>query len=907
MRSVTSRRVRPLIIALALGGLVAGLFAGGAPERTEAVTGNQFNPGYIISDQYFYDANAMTVAQIQSFLNAKIGTCSNSLCLNVLQTTSTAKAARNSPTGVPVCKPYELPAATAVESAATIIFRVQQACGISAKVLLVTLQKEQGLVTKKAPSAAVLERAMGYGCPDSAGGACATEYYGFFNQVYSAAWQLKRYGTSPYVGNYQPGWENIQYHPATTCGSSAVFVQNFATAALYNYTPYQPNAPALQNLGGLGDGCSTYGNRNFWVYYNDWFGSSTLPPGTPEGNLTITPSPAGLTVSGWVVDPDAVTTPVAVAAQLGSQWLSFTADQDGEDLGERYAGAGTKHYFNTLLPASQGTYSLCVYPVNAGGIGSTGLLGCTTIAVPPPPPAIGAIDTVTASGGVVSFSGWVVRPNTPTAAVPIAINVGAQWIGLTANQPNTTAPTQVTGAGPNQGFSGSYTAAPGLSTFCLWAAPTTGSAASVACKSILVPEPLKASAVIETATATSNSITITGWAIWPGAPSQAVNLAVNIGSAWHGVVANAPSTTAVAANPGVGPNHGYTFTVPSSPGTYPVCVWVSEQQGAATQIGCRNVTVAAAPPSTQAALDTLTPGPGSVSIKGWAVWTTEPAVAVNTAVQIDSSWYGLTANSPSAGAETAFPGVGPNHGFEGTYSVTPGIHTLCVWTSQSNAPAKIVECRTFTAAPAIATMGELTTVTGGVGGIHFDGWAVSPSNPTAVVNLAAQVGGRWVAYSTGTPSTVAPSKLSGAGPNQGFNAIVAAAPGTYSTCIWADSAGGAINLGCRTVTVAPSPVVAADFTTATGVTGGIQVTGWAANPAAPGTVVNVAANVGSAWTGITANLARPSATAYVVGAGANQGFSALIPAASGSRVICIWVSPPTGSAVQVSCKTVIVP
>ena len=904
MSRTMSRRPRPLIAVLALAALVASLFSASVPQQAEAVTGNQFNPGYIISDQYFYDANAMTVAQIQSFLNTKIGACSNSLCLNVLSTPTVSKPARYSSTGVLICQPYT---GAASESAATIIFKVQQACGISAKVILVTLQKEQGLVTKKNPTAATLNRAMGYGCPDSANGACDAEYNGFFNQVYSGSWQLKRYGTSPYVGNYQPGWENIQYHPVAACGTTAVFVQNFATAALYNYTPYQPDGAALANLGGLGGACSSYGNRNFWTYYNDWFGSSTLPPGTPEGNLTITTSAAGVTVSGWVVDPDAVTTPVAVAAQLGTQWLAFTADQDGDDLSARFPGAGKKHYFSSLLPASAGSYNLCVYPVNAGGIGTTGLLGCTTVVVPPPPAAVGAIESVTVSGGVVSFSGWVVRPNVPTAAVPIAINVGSQWIGLTADKPNATAPTQVTGAGPNQGFSGSYTAPPGLSTFCLWASPTTGPAASVACKSILVPEPQKAAAVIETATATSSSITLTGWAVWPGVPAQSVNVALNIGSAWYGGSANAPSTTAATANPGIGPNHGYTFTVPSSPGTYSACVWVSETNGAATQIGCRNVTVAAAAPSTQAALDTVTPGPGSVSIKGWAVWTAEPTVTVNTAIQIDSTWYGLPADKPSTGAATAFPGVGPNHGFEATYPVSPGAHVLCVWTAQSNGVAKLVECRNFTATAAIATMGEVANVTGGVGGIHFDGWAVSPSAPTAPVNLAANVAGKWVAYSTGTPSTVAPTKLAGAGPNQGFSAIIDIAPGTYPICIWASSPAGAINLGCRTVTVAPTPAVAADFTTATGVAGGIQVSGWAVIPGSPGTVVNVAANIGSAWTGITANLAAPSAAPFVVGAGANQGFSTLIPAASGPRTVCIWVSAPGGAAVQVSCKNVTVP
>jgi uncharacterized protein Veg len=51
---------------------------------------------------------------------------------------------------------------------------------------------------------------------------------------------------------------------------------------LYKYTPYTPNAAALNNLYGLGDNCSAYGNRNFWRYFTDWFGS------TQFGNLVRT-------------------------------------------------------------------------------------------------------------------------------------------------------------------------------------------------------------------------------------------------------------------------------------------------------------------------------------------------------------------------------------------------------------------------------------------------------------------------------------------------------------------------------------------------------------------------------------------------------------------------------------------
>src|SRR5690606_1137443 len=82
--------------------LVTGLVAATPPVPAEAVSGDQFVAGLIITDAKFYDANAMTEAEIQAFLDAKIGTCQNSLCLNVLtQDTYSQPADRN------ICSAYE--------------------------------------------------------------------------------------------------------------------------------------------------------------------------------------------------------------------------------------------------------------------------------------------------------------------------------------------------------------------------------------------------------------------------------------------------------------------------------------------------------------------------------------------------------------------------------------------------------------------------------------------------------------------------------------------------------------------------------------------------------------------------------------------------------------------------------
>lgn len=228
-----------------------------------------FDPGNIIDDAVFFNSATMTEAEIQSFLEARVPRCdSGYTCLRDWRDTS-----RTVPADA-MCAAYS---GASNERASRIIYKVSQACGINPQVILTTLEKEQGLVTHTWPSDWRYEIAMGQGCPDTA--ACDTKYYGFFNQVYGAAWQFKRYanppGTSQYFTWYAPGktW-NVRYSPDAACGSSPVFVANQATSDLYYYTPYQPNSAALRAGRGLGDDCSAYGNRNFYNNFTDWFGTT---------------------------------------------------------------------------------------------------------------------------------------------------------------------------------------------------------------------------------------------------------------------------------------------------------------------------------------------------------------------------------------------------------------------------------------------------------------------------------------------------------------------------------------------------------------------------------------------------------------------------------------------------------
>ena len=256
------------------------------PTKTNALSGSEFNAGKVIDDGIFYDNGSMNAGQIQQFLNAKVPVCDTNGAQPYGGVTRAAYGASKGYSAPYTClKNYTMTVPTKPgdsyctgtilggnKSSAEIIYDVAQACSVSPKVLLVLLQKEQGLVTDDWPWPVQYRSATGYGCPDTA--PCDAEYYGFFNQVYQAARAFKRYRANPV--NYVAGRNNsILWNPNSGCGRSDVIIENQATAGLYTYTPYRPNQAALNNLYGTGDGCSSYGNRNFWRMFNDWFGSST--------------------------------------------------------------------------------------------------------------------------------------------------------------------------------------------------------------------------------------------------------------------------------------------------------------------------------------------------------------------------------------------------------------------------------------------------------------------------------------------------------------------------------------------------------------------------------------------------------------------------------------------------------
>lgn len=244
-------------------------------DEVEAANLANFDPGYIISDYQMSRYDAMTEEEIQAFLTAK------NPCNNTNQSDYEYLTVRypnlkwHFLDGHFVCLSEELFGDGEVigegETAAHIIWQAAQDYQINPQVLIVLLQKEQGLITDTYPNSRQYRAATGYGCPDTA--ACSSKYYGFKNQVRNAAAMFRTVLDGGWT-NYPLGENYIQYNPNAECGGSVVKVRSLATSALYRYTPYQPNEGAL--AAGYGTAyCGSYGNRNFYHYFEDWFSGIT--------------------------------------------------------------------------------------------------------------------------------------------------------------------------------------------------------------------------------------------------------------------------------------------------------------------------------------------------------------------------------------------------------------------------------------------------------------------------------------------------------------------------------------------------------------------------------------------------------------------------------------------------------
>ncbi len=401
-----------------------------------------FPYGEIISDEVFYNGTAMTAAQIQTFLNTQGKDCKASGDKTCLK--NTKFATKNLLTDRGGCKPLKL---TGSQSAATIIAETAKACSINPQVILANIQKESSGIYQPL-NAAGWAKVMGSGCPD--GKPCDPAEAGFTQQIYYGTDKLASYRLSqswPYIAAVKSGAKvTIPYAwNKPSCGGHTFVIKNLATASLYTYTPFVPNAAALP-YPAAGDSCSSTVWRNFHHYMTLWFPASMKPQekvvpvptisGTVRFGATVTA--AGADATSWKPAATLVTyqwlrngSPISKATK--STYVPVLADV-GKNLSVRVTGMNGALTTGTatskaqkvagptiarLSGADRYATSLAVYK-STGVKGkplfvATGAVFADSLSAGPAVASVGGSLLLTRPGGLTNAQIAQVKANAPSA------------------------------------------------------------------------------------------------------------------------------------------------------------------------------------------------------------------------------------------------------------------------------------------------------------------------------------------------------------------------------------------------------------------------------------------------------------------------------------------------------------
>ncbi|MFG6502802.1 hypothetical protein [Microbacterium sp. P05] len=646
---------------------------------------SDFNPGNIISDQLFYDSQALDANGVQSFLNRQVPNCrAGYTCLKDYRQNTDNRAADR------YCNGYT---GRSSESAAQIIDNVARSCGISQKVLLVLLQKEQSLVTSTWPEAGQYSAATGQGCPDTA--PCDKATAGFFYQVYYAARQYEIYRLTASSWGYQAGrWNNILYHPDSSrrCGSARVYIENQATAGLYIYTPYTPNTAALNNLYGTGDNCSAYGNRNFWRLYTDWFGSTQTPAvnQSPFGSLDIVRgAPGGVQVSGWAVDPE-TSSSIEVHTYVNGVGVAVRAEGNRPDVGAAYPQLGSQHGFDLRIPVpASGSYEVCSFAINVG-VGGNTLLGCRTVTALVGSP-VGSIDRIEGIDGGISLQGWAFDPDSPD---PIEVHAYVDDAGtpFVANGARPDVAAAYPGWGGQHGFDTVLPASRGAHQLCLFAINVkSGETLNMTCEEVVVPGIPFGS--LDTVTVQGGKVRVDGWAIDPDITTP-IEVHVYVRGEGSAHIASVSRPDVARAYPGSGANHGFSATVAAPVGKSDVCAFaINDAAGGHTLLGCRSITVTDAAPI--GSIDVVSATPGTINVAGWALDRDTGKEPTAVHIYVDGVGIAKVADLSRMDVAAAYPAGGDRHGFSTSIPSQSGRKSVCVWAinEKSSGANTLLGCR----------------------------------------------------------------------------------------------------------------------------------------------------------------------------------------------------------------------
>jgi hypothetical protein len=310
----------------------------------------------------------------------------------------------------------------------------------------------------------------------------------------------------------------------------------------------------------------------------------------------------------------------------------------------------------------------------------------------------------------------------------------------------------------------------------------------------------------------------------------------------------------------------------------------------------------------QGSIDVVALQRRTVRLQGWAL---DPNTS--TALQIRVLVDGALVTSGVADRArndlvSFFPGAGPNHGFDVTFNVTAGAHTIELYGLQTYPAGDIV--RLATTVVSVGTpFGSFDVLATGAGGARVAGWMIDPNiDGSGSVHI----------YVDDKLTKIAPANIAradvaaaypGFGAAHGFDTVVPMTTDVvHRVCVYAYNEGQPSNsplLGCRTISIAALPFGALDVVER--VPGGVRVAGWAIDPetTAP---VNVHVYVDGALAVVRqADRERADINAAFPAFGSNRGFDITFAVGPGHHDVCVYaINVGPGGNPLIGCGSVTV-
>ena len=308
------------------------------------------------------------------------------------------------------------------------------------------------------------------------------------------------------------------------------------------------------------------------------------------------------------------------------------------------------------------------------------------------------------------------------------------------------------------------------------------------------------------------------------------------------------------------------------------------------------------------ALDLVRNAEGGAEIYGWAFDGDEPTSPVTVIVTAGDAETTFTADGERLDVGQVYAGVGDRHGYEGFIQLPEGTHEVCVTVRGLGLGGDTsLGCRTVTVVDGTPS-GKLETAIGSVDSVNVTGWAGDPDASAALTVVVTWIGG--------STEVVADLKRDDLGKDNpangshvGFDATIPVPAGTTQVCatVRGQGVGGDADLGCLPVTVyAADPIGEVDAITP--VAGGVEVTGWAADPSLGSEPSYVKVTVDGDQATMLASLVRPGLAERHPALGDKHGFDFVVVASAGSHKVCvIAVDDGDGKNTELKCETVTVP